>query len=183
MHPTSSEGSLAHAACVACTVADCAMVPNVRRKSSGRCARANDALPNRQRSANDLRHIGTVVSPDRAARPNVTSIGAVFNAAPITSSIQCIARQHSGNVSADASHYRRAHIAICQLRTLMMDRRAPGIASIKMSCRLQSSSGDSKLIPMTSPPGRARSPALSSPCLRSCRRYGESAAAYTIVAA
>src|SRR5215813_9590858 len=34
-------------------------------------------------------------------------------------------------------------------------RRAPGTASIKRSCRLPSSSGDSKLTPVTLPPGRA----------------------------
>ncbi len=67
MHPTCVEGSLAHAACVACTVAGCVIVPNVRRNSSGPCARADDALPNRQRSANDLPRGGTVVPPDRAA--------------------------------------------------------------------------------------------------------------------
>jgi hypothetical protein len=32
-----------------------------RRKSSGPCARADDALPNKQRSANDPRRNGTVV--------------------------------------------------------------------------------------------------------------------------
>src|SRR5215831_17203296 len=34
-------------------------------------------------------------------------------------------------------------------------RRAPGTASIKRSCRLPSSSGDSKLTPVMLPPGRA----------------------------
>src|SRR6516164_5806190 len=67
MHPTCVEGSLAHAACVACTVAGCVIVPNVRRNSSGPCARAVDALPNRQRSANDPPRGGTVIPPDRAA--------------------------------------------------------------------------------------------------------------------
>jgi hypothetical protein len=43
------------------------MVPNVLRKSSGPCAGADDALPNRQRSANDRPHGGTVVPPDRVA--------------------------------------------------------------------------------------------------------------------
>src|SRR5262249_60360544 len=39
--------------------------------------------------------------------------------------------------------------------------RAPGVASIKMSCRLPSSSGDSKLMPVMLPPGRAsEKPAL-----------------------
>src|SRR5262245_60896906 len=67
MHPTSVGGSFAHAACVACTVSGCVMVPDVRRKSSGPCAGADDALPNRQRSANDRPHGGTVVTPDRVA--------------------------------------------------------------------------------------------------------------------
>src|SRR5262245_62789905 len=67
MHPTCVEGSLAHAACIACTVAGCVIVPNVRRNSSGPCARADDALPNRQRSANDPPRGCTVVPPDRAA--------------------------------------------------------------------------------------------------------------------
>src|SRR5262245_21063660 len=63
MHPTSLEGSLAHAACVVCIVAGCIIVPNVRRKSSGPCAGVDDALPNRQRSANDPRRNCTVVPP------------------------------------------------------------------------------------------------------------------------
>jgi hypothetical protein len=42
-------------------VAGCVIAPNVRKKSSGPCARADDALPNKQRSANDPRRGGTVV--------------------------------------------------------------------------------------------------------------------------
>src|SRR6516162_7883673 len=46
-------------------------------------------------------------------------------------------------------------------------RRAPGTASIKISCRLPSSSGESRLIPVMLPPGRASEVAIPSATMSS----------------
>jgi hypothetical protein len=66
-------------------------------------------------------------------RPNVTSIGTVFNAAPITSSIQCIER----NIKTSLTAFRKAPGAAANVKlTFQSDRSAGADRSSRSPCAI-----------------------------------------------